>query len=240
MDPLGHWRANDAPDRQGITEIRYIEGYFAYWDELLRRHPNMLIDTCASGGRRLDLETLRRAVSLLRSDHWAGAADQQCQNYGISLWIPFTGTGFVSFDEYYIRSLMAAEFTIASDIRSDEFDYDEFRRLFGEWKKLSKYFYGEFYPLSKYSRAFDFWMAWQYNCPEMGEGAVQAFRRMDSNSFGGQLRLFGLDADAVYELTNFDEPAKVEMTGQQLMEQGLEILIRKRPGSVIVTYKKLH
>ena len=30
IDPLGYWRANDAPDRQGITEIRHVEGYLAY------------------------------------------------------------------------------------------------------------------------------------------------------------------------------------------------------------------
>ncbi|MFI5385386.1 MAG: alpha-galactosidase, partial [Fimbriimonadales bacterium] len=52
MDPLSFWRGNDAPDRQGITEIKYVTGYLAYWDELRRRHPNMLIDSCASGGRR--------------------------------------------------------------------------------------------------------------------------------------------------------------------------------------------
>ena len=51
IDPLPFWRAADAEDRQGITEIRHVEGYFAYWDELLRRHPGMFIDSCASGGR---------------------------------------------------------------------------------------------------------------------------------------------------------------------------------------------
>lgn len=51
MDPLAFWRAADAPDRQGITEIKHVTGLLAYWDELRRRHPNMLIDTCASGGR---------------------------------------------------------------------------------------------------------------------------------------------------------------------------------------------
>ena len=68
MDPLSNWRENDAEDRQGITENHLVTGYLAYWDELRRRHPNMLIDTCASGGRRNDIETLRRAVPLLRSD----------------------------------------------------------------------------------------------------------------------------------------------------------------------------
>ena len=58
IDPLGYWRGNDAPDRQGITENLHVQGHLAYWDELRRRHPDILIDSCASGGRRDDLETL--------------------------------------------------------------------------------------------------------------------------------------------------------------------------------------
>ena len=60
IEPLSLWRGGDAPGRAGMTEMKYLMGYLAYWDELHRRHPGMLIDTCASGGRRLDLETLRR------------------------------------------------------------------------------------------------------------------------------------------------------------------------------------
>ena len=91
MDPLGNWRANDAPNRRGMTEIKYVTGYLAFWDELRRRHPGMLIDSCASGGRRNDLETLRRAVPLLRSDYQFGheaTLPNQGHTYGISSWIP--------------------------------------------------------------------------------------------------------------------------------------------------------
>ena len=40
MNPLQYWRSADKPDRQGITEIRYVEGLYEFWDELLRRHPS--------------------------------------------------------------------------------------------------------------------------------------------------------------------------------------------------------
>ncbi len=69
FDPLGYWRGNDAPDRQGITENLHVQGYLAYWDELRRRHPKLLLDSCASGGRRNDLETLRRSVPLHKTDY---------------------------------------------------------------------------------------------------------------------------------------------------------------------------
>lgn len=117
MDPLDFWRKADAPDRQGITEIRHVEGYLAYWDELLRRHPGMLIDTCASGGRRNDLETLRRAVPLLRSDYILEPVGNQNHTYGISMWIPFYGTGVNQFEAYGFRSCMCPSLTACYDMR---------------------------------------------------------------------------------------------------------------------------
>jgi len=93
IDPLNFWRANDTEDRQGLTEIRYVEGHLAYWDELLRRHPHLLIDSCASGGRRNDLETMRRAVPLWRTDWRLDPLGTQCHTYGIAMWLPLSGTG---------------------------------------------------------------------------------------------------------------------------------------------------
>ena len=119
IDPLAYWRANDAPDRQGITEMRHVEGYLAYWDELRRRHPGLLIDSCASGGRRNDLETLRRAVPLLRSDYQAFdgnpafAPGNQGHTYGLSSWIPYYGQGVYFTDRdfvYSVRSYLSPAF----------------------------------------------------------------------------------------------------------------------------------
>jgi hypothetical protein len=71
-DPLPYWRANDAPDRQGMAEIRHVEGLYEFWNDLLRRHPGLVIDNCASGGRRIDLETISRSIPLWRSDWQCG------------------------------------------------------------------------------------------------------------------------------------------------------------------------
>lgn len=85
IDPLAYWNLADTPGRRGMTQIRHVTGFLAFWDELLRRHPGLLIDTCASGGRRLDLETLRRSVPLWRSDDQGDATTEQCHSYGLSL-----------------------------------------------------------------------------------------------------------------------------------------------------------
>jgi alpha-galactosidase len=113
--PLPTWRKHDAPDRQGITENFYAQGHLAYWDALVAANPGLRIDSCASGGRRNDLETMRRAVPLTRSDfeftYMPNVVDgNQCQTYGLSSWLPFQGTGCYYYDAYSFRSFYMASF----------------------------------------------------------------------------------------------------------------------------------
>lgn len=251
IDPLSYWRGNDAKDRQGITENRYVSGFLAYWDELRRRHPHMLIDSCASGGRRNDLETLRRAVPLWRSDYAYEPVGHQCMTYGISLWIPFHGTGTVAcsnatyygsgptpVEPYAFWSNCAPSLVSAIDIRVKELDYATLRRLVGQWRKISPCYYGDYYPLTSYSRKNDAWIAWQFARPEQGDGVVQAFRRGDSPYEAARFVLHGLDPHARYRLTRLDNSTATEAAGRELMQTGLPVTIDERPAAVVITYQK--
>jgi alpha-galactosidase len=249
MDPLGHWRGADAPDRQGITEIKHVTGYLAYWDELRRRHPNMLIDSCASGGRRNDLETMRRAAPLWRSDYAYEAIGHQCMTYGISLWLPFHGTGTVAtrnapyygsghtpVEPYAFWSNVSPSLGCGFDMRVKELDYAALRRLVGQWRQVSGNYYGDFYPLTSWSRDDTAWMAWQFDRPEAGAGMVQVFRRHNSFYESARFPLRGLKAEERYRVVNLDLGGAAELTGRELMEQGLPVSITEKPGAAIVTY----
>ncbi|MGA2659942.1 MAG: alpha-galactosidase [Verrucomicrobiota bacterium] len=238
--PLGFWRANDAEDRQGITEIKHVEGHLAYWDELRRRHPDMFIDSCAGGGQRNDLETMRRAIPLWRTDCRCEPVGTQCHTYGISFWIPLSGTGAADVNSYVFRSNMAPFSNCLWDMRDKKLDYGLMRRLTGEFARIAPCWLGDYYPLTPYSTGHDAWMAWQFDVPEKGEGLIQAFRRDESPFYGLRLKLQGLDAAAEYALTDLDVHQKPkEHTGRQLMEQGLSVDIPDQPGAVVITYKKL-
>jgi alpha-galactosidase len=237
IDPLPHWRGNDAPDRQGITENAYVVGYLAYWDALRKRFPNMLIDSCASGGHRNDLETMRRSLPLLRSDRIFVADSQQGQSYGLSYWLPFTGTGELALDVYRVRSCMAAGHTVCWDMRDKSLNYDLIRKLANEWRAVAHCYLGDYYPLTPYSLDRTTWMAWQFDCPEQGEGLVQAFRRDQSAEESMQFKLQGLEPDALYTVKDFDVAGSMEMTGRDLCEKGLSITTKERPSAVVITYK---
>jgi len=239
IDPLGCWRSADAEDRQGITENHYVTGYLAYWDELLRRHPGMLIDSCASGGHRNDLETMRRSIPLLKSDFLHNALGYQGHTYGLSLWLPYHGTGASLTGKYDLRSTMSGpHFTGAWDMRNEELDYDLLRKLVSDWRRKAPIcLNGDYYPLSAYSLSDELWMAWQFNQPEEGIGYVEAFRRANSPYEAARYTLSGLDRKATYVLGNLDTEDQFKKTGEELMEKGLEVRIAERAGSAIIVYE---
>ena len=241
MDPLDFWQKNDGEDRQGITENQHVTGYLAYWDELRRRHPNMLIDSCASGGRRNDLETLRRAVPLLRSDYIMEPVGNQGHTYGLSFWVPFqgTGTGSGALSPYLLRSTMVTHFTACFDVRRKDLDYDMIRRVLGQWRRYAECYFGDYYPLTPYSLDRSLWLAWQFDLPEKGEGMVQAFRRDQSAYESARFKLAGLNPAASYLVTDLDSGKTNTLSGRELTEEGLGVAIHNQPGDVVVTYSRL-
>ncbi|MBP7935458.1 MAG: NPCBM/NEW2 domain-containing protein [Phycisphaerae bacterium] len=237
IDPLPYWRAADTEGRQGITEIRYVEGYFAYWDGLLAKHPNMLIDSCASGGRRNDLETLRRAVPLLRSDYIIEPVGNQGHTYALSLWFPYFGTGTGAMDAYGLRSVMCPHFTACFDMRRKDLNYESARQLLGQWRKIGPCFFGDYYPLTPYSLTDDDWIGWQFNRPEEGDGFVQVFRRAGSAYRAADLKMHGLNPEKKYAVTNLDTDKEIVASGEDLMGQGLPTEITTRPGAGLYSYR---
>jgi len=254
MDPLDDWRGNDAEDRQGITENKYVVGHLAYWDELRRRHPNMLIDSCASGGRRNDLETMRRAVPLWRSDFPFEPTAHQGMTYGISMWLPYYGTGTVAngaapyygegvlpVNPYDFWSTACPSLMSEVDVRQKGYDYETLRRLWSGWRQLGPYFYGDYYPLTPFSRKTDVWMAWQFHRKDHEDGFIAVFRRPEAKEESKSLKLNGLDPKATYRLTVVEGPAlqTKEFSGEQLMSMGLPVELKARTECTVIKYQRL-
>jgi alpha-galactosidase len=87
-DPALIWEHNDLPTRRGATEIRYIENVYRLWDDLLAAFPEMLTENCASGGRRIDLEMIRRSHTNWLSDHSQSEAIVRYHIYGAAHFLP--------------------------------------------------------------------------------------------------------------------------------------------------------
>ncbi len=240
--PLEYWLGADAPDRQGMTEIRYVEGLYAMWDELLRRHPHLAIDNCASGGRRIDLETIGRATALWRTDWPVDAVHRQCHTFGLMQWVPLhmsEGVPLTAGNEYELRSAMTAGLNVKLPPQDDEASARQAKAMIEQYQSIQKYFYGDFYPLTPYSQAADAWLAYQLHLPDTDEGIVVALKRPASTRANATLRLGGLDRDASYEVTNLDTGRHNELAAGRLTDTGLEIELPRQPDSTIIQYRRL-
>lgn len=244
IEPSAIWRHHDAPDRQGITENHHLTGYLAFWDELRRRHPNLIIDSCAGGGSRNDLETLRRALPLWRSDYAFDPSANQAQTYGLAPWWPFygTATGRDQFRSYEMRSNLTSPLAIVAwDIDDRSLPYDHLRRAVQDWRDYAPNYAGDFYPLTPWSLDANVWMAWQFDRPEAGRGVIQAFRRPGNLDRTLRVKLRGLDPAATYRFTELDEkgthPTRT-LPGHEAMETGLELTSPEAPSALNIVYEK--
>lgn len=246
-DPAPFWQAADVPDRVGISEIRHIEGLYVMWDELLRRHPGLIIDNCSSGGRRIDLETISRSIPLWRSDVQCypgfGVTAMQAQTHGLGLWTPLSVGVCDRQDTYLFRSALGPGMNLImyefeNDV-SRHFDVDWLRQRLGEVVALRKCFLGDFHPLVSFSLGDDAWAAWQFDRPDLGEGMILCLRRPKSPFPKLEARLCGLDPEARYELQSMDTAAACLKTGRELMDEGLIVEIPERPGSAIWIYRRI-
>lgn len=254
FDPAPYWQAADAPDRIGISEMKHIEGLYAFWDDLRRRHPALLIDNCASGGRRIDLETISRSIPLWRSDYQCfrnfDPLGMQGQTHGLGLWVPLSTGACDRPDDYAFRSALGPGIvmcTLANPTGAPEgfltpweaYPLDWLVKALREEQRVRAYFEGDFYPLLSYTLAADAWAAWQFDRPDLGEGMVVAFRRQNSPLTSMVARLRGLSPKTVYELRDVGGRRGWKATGQQLMREGFSITIRQRPGSRLFLYRRV-
>jgi alpha-galactosidase len=247
IDPLPFWQAADAPDRVGISEIRYIEGLYRFWDELLRRHPGLIIDNCASGGRRIDLETIGRSTPFWRTDGPRDPIAHQCHTYGLMPWVPFSATSQDrAADDYEFRSSMCSalclNWWVSGDVPAqnipDSFPFAWARRTLEQYLDYRQYYYGDFYPLTKYSQSDDAWMAYQLDRPDLGGGLVVVLKRPRSPYQTARFPLHGLDEVANYHISSLANDQQDFRDGKELMQQGLEVHLHEQPDSALLVYQR--
>jgi alpha-galactosidase len=249
FEPLEYWRKADSPERQGITEIRHIMGLYEVWDALLAQFPHLLIDNCASGGRRIDLETMSRSIPLWRSDFQcfldSDPIGSQIHTYGIMGWVPLstTGTQIHPEDDYAIRSAYSTGLVFHHFLEWDKFDelkynWDWHHKMLREFLEARPYFEGDYYPLANVSTSQCDWLVYQCHRPDLEAGIVVAFRRKASPFIQAQFPLHGLKKDARYKIRNSENP-DIIIAGNEIMVDGLSITLHKPRSSIIFFYNRI-
>lgn len=197
-NPGEAWRILDESEgenRSGITECKFIDAHYRMWDDIIECTKSYggcgFVDSCASGGGRNDLESMRRGVPLLRSD-----ADRTSTCLRLSMttsfnkWIPFNGasTKEETFglnlkgkaDQYTWRCSYLPILNVETRfVQEPKPDFDMLRYGLKTWKKVAPYLIKEFYVLTPWHDEKDKtgFTAFAYYDDETKKGVLFVFRR---------------------------------------------------------------
>ena len=248
MAPLADWRRHDPDDRRGISEILHINGLYCLWDALLERFPHLLIDNCASGGRRIDIETLRRSVPLWRSDYQCSAnflnEGTQSHHLTFNQWMPYSGTGGGRpYDTYRMRSAyspaLATNYTFSQreTFGDDPEKMAWLKERLHEYLKVRPFMDEDFYPLTQVTDCTDAWCAAQFDRPTHKDGLVQIFRREKSPFAEAIFDLHGIAEDALYTFTDADTQETTVISGAELKKNGFKAILPEKRSAKIFFYQ---
>ena len=201
----------------------------------------MMIDNCASGGRRIDLETTSRSIPLWRTDYQYGEVNgYQCHTYALNFFLPLHGTGTYNMDNYGIRSSMSSATVCNWEFTSQRVTIPGMQSAMQQIKELRPYYLEDYYPLTGLQdhTPDTVWLAYQLNRPSDDTGVVMAFRRKDNQLPEIEVKLRGLQPDAIYQVTNVDSGEIFECLGAELM-RSLILKLEKPYTSLSLKYKKL-
>lgn len=254
--PLTFWRSGETPGRRGMAENQYIQAYLAYWDYLLLNVPGLWIDSCSSGGRRNDMETLRRSVALHPTDYGYGYHHvNQAFRHTIHSWFPYARGWTDSWDknnEYYphedyydpvntmydnyrlingFGSLTMMGLPAYMKYLNGDFTYID--KICRAWKRFSQIqLNGDFYALTENHRDFTKWTVFQFDRPEAKEGVFQVLRNNQAKDESLRVKPFAFDAGAEYIFENGETGETYTQKGSDITKKGIVFTQPVRSGSV--------
>ena len=218
-------------DRQGRVMHEYILGVYDLYERLMQKYPDILFESCASGGSRFDAGMLYYAPQAWTSDN-SDAIERLKIQYGTSFVYPPSCMGAhvsaVPNHQVFRNTPLNTRANVAFygafgyelDLSklSDE-EKEEVRQQVAFMKKYRHVFqYGTFYRLSSPFESNE--TVWMSVSEDRSTAIVGYYRVLNEVNVGyRRVRLAGLDENAVYTINGTDQATD----GRELMKAGLVI-----------------
>lgn len=248
FNPQKCFEKAEAPDRIGAVENLHAQGYLKYWDELIFRNPGLWIDSCASGGRRNDLETMRRAVPLHYTDVGYGIHEiKQKQFREMHEWIPYFRSHNMSWDKQFVEEnigkwvdndefsfqcAMVPAVTYMTAYNAPEEEFERTKRMEKIWRRAAELaLFGDYYPLSECRKSTEDWYACQFDEPENNRGYVQFIRNIKAPDESYTAKMHVQDGK-LYTFTDSSNGTTFKKTSDEL-KNGLTLELAIRQGKVL-------
>jgi alpha-galactosidase len=222
--PLPNWDGADAADQHGLHQIQHIMGLYELLDRLMKAYPDLLIEGCASGGQRIDLETIKRSHTFWKSDETGSLPVMRFHETSGNTFLPgvLLNTNLLP-DKvpFEIQSIFGGALGLRCDwTKLDPTSFDRITKEIALYKKLRPLLDADYYPLFTPDRSLTSWVGWQFDDPSKGEGFIVVLRPPDSPYISADIALRGLSNGAKYTLTPLDETPgdSRELTGARFAQ----------------------
>lgn len=258
-DPAALWLYLDTLEgehRKGITECKFVMGHYKMWDDIIACTLSYggcgFVDSCASGGGRNDLESLRRGVPILRSDN-----DRTSTSLRLSMttafnkWIPFCGANTKekagqldprgASDVYIWRASYLPALNVDSQFVQDpDQDFDMLRFGLREWKKVSPYLLKEFYVHTPWHSEHDRsgFTSYSFFDGDADRGVLFLFRMEDCGLNHITVKLPYAQNGVSYRLTDEDSRESFEAEGEVLNKDGVSFVLENRRTARLIWVEK--
>ena len=248
FEPIEDWKKMDPKGRKGITEIKAVYNGYRLWKELLAEFPDLIIDNCAGGGRRLDINMAKMAFTLWRTDYqcrfeYDPIAPQLAQNWLTPWYVnQSTGTQQCPGDTFRIRSCMATGLSMHFSSYEkfpipEDYPYEWHKQMLEDYKRIRPYFYGNYYSLMPAKLDYNIWISYEMYREDIDEGCVFVFREEKSDYKVSDILIKGINPNKTYIIEDLDDNSVIEAKGKDLTEKGLEVLIPNKRQSKLFVFK---
>ncbi len=198
--PLVYWMNEEEEGRIGAVENGYVQGYLKIFDSLMERNPGLLIDNCAGGGRRNEMESLRRSVPFHYTDIAYGCHPiKQKQHRYMYEWIPYFRSNFADWRDdngkylffpestqplssFKLHNILSPVICMGLNFKNSK-DEECVKNFLHIWRKSADIMLeGDYYPLTECrSNPADFY-AVQFDTPEKKTGYIQIISNPENES----------------------------------------------------------
>lgn len=217
---------------QGTVYHKYILNVYKLYDKLTARFPNILFESCSSGGARFDPGMLYYAPQTWTSDN-TDAMERIKIQYGSSLVYPLISMGsHVSESpnqQVFRETALETRANVAYfgnlgyelDVnRLSDVEKEEIKKQIQFYKENREVFqFGEFYRIKNpYNNNISAWMVKSSDEKTIILGCYKLLNH--ANEGQERVKLFGLDKDGDYKL---NYPYEKEFKGDELMNVGISM-----------------
>lgn len=232
-----------APDEQKNVYVDFIRNYYGILEELRKKHPKVEIESCSSGGGRIDLGVMHLTDEVWTSDNTDAFDRLRIQDGFTQAWTPAVMMAWVTDSpnwvnsrtlslEYRFLSSMQGSLGIGADLSKwQPQDFDTARRLIAEYKAIRKTVQqGNLYRLVSPQNGSE-QSATESVSPDRAHAVLFAFLHSSMENYPyPTVHLQGLDANAKYRIRaiagKFDPRTPLVASGAYWMNAGIDLLMR--------------